>query len=54
MCRAQAAPPLGERTTAMRPLRIGAVELMDVFARASEKTITWDSVAPPIPLGAYR
>ncbi|WP_439681563.1 2'-5' RNA ligase family protein [Embleya sp. MST-111070] len=34
------------------PLHIDSIELVDVSASASEKTITWESVAPPIPLGA--
>ncbi|MFJ9033248.1 hypothetical protein ACIRQP_32990 [Streptomyces sp. NPDC102274] len=34
------------------PLRIEAVELFDVTANAEEKTITWEPIAPPIPLGA--
>lgn len=32
------------------PLRIDAIELVDVTADAEEKTITWEPVAPPIPL----
>jgi hypothetical protein len=32
------------------PLRIEAIELVDVTASAMEKTITWEAVAPPIPL----
>lgn len=34
------------------PLRIDAVELVEVSADAREKTITWEPVAPPIPLGS--
>ncbi|MFD4258660.1 2'-5' RNA ligase family protein [Streptomyces sp. NPDC058534] len=36
------------------PLHIDSIELVDVSASASEKTITWKPVAPPIPLGTGR
>ena len=34
------------------PLRIDSIELVDVTANSEKKTITWEPVAPPIPLGA--
>ncbi|MEV1011757.1 hypothetical protein [Streptomyces sp. NPDC049881] len=36
------------------PLHIDSIELVDVTANDEEKTITWEPVAPPIPLGADR
>ncbi|NIY65560.1 2'-5' RNA ligase family protein [Streptomyces malaysiensis] len=36
------------------PLRIDSIELVDVTANAEKKTITWESVAPRIPLGSDR
>lgn len=34
------------------PLRIDAVEIVDVTADPVKKTITWEPVAPPIPLAS--
>lgn len=36
------------------PLRIESIELVDVVANDTEKTITWETVAPPILLGGGR
>lgn len=38
------------RVPSHAPLRIEAVELVDVTANPVQKTITWESVARPIPL----
>jgi hypothetical protein len=34
------------------PLRIDSIELVNVTANSEKKTITWEPVAPPMPLGA--
>ncbi|WP_274036233.1 2'-5' RNA ligase family protein [Streptomyces sp. MMBL 11-1] len=34
------------------PLRVDSIELVDVTASSEKKTITWEPIAPPIPLGS--
>ncbi|MGW7210039.1 hypothetical protein [Streptomyces sp. NPDC054837] len=36
------------------PLHIDSIELVDITANAGEKSVTWQPVARPIPLGANR